>query len=296
MGPPARRPAPLRRAGHADPRPGARADLWVHFAPPIGDAFRKSYRQAAALERRVPVREVLAGRGRAADPDGRDRRRSGSTATRSGSRSPGRSRSPTSSSRSRRAGSGSAAGSRTRAAGRAAARRCSTATRGARRARRRPRRMHRAGGGARAAPPPRRPTRRPTSPRPPRTDDRPPRGARRRPVRALVAALAPAAAAPALAAGRGLTIVSDATLRRRPRPRRVHVAVNLDRGEPPDRHEDPALLLRPGVPRGPAEHDRLQGHRPDGEPTVHVAADEGRPHAAPDRLRQAARRPARRGA
>ena len=62
--------------------------VWVHFAPPIGDMPPQVVPEAAALERRVPVREVLAGRGRAADPDGRDRRRAWPAATRSGSRSP----------------------------------------------------------------------------------------------------------------------------------------------------------------------------------------------------------------
>ena len=100
---------------------------WVHFAPPIGDAFRKSYRKllrwndefpfvkfSLAEDERPVLRVEIAAAVLAAG-------------THSGSRSPGRSRSPTGSSRSRRAGSGSAAGSRTRAAGRAAARRCSSA-------------------------------------------------------------------------------------------------------------------------------------------------------------------------
>ena len=85
---------------------------WVHFAPPIGDAFRKSYPEAAPLERRVPVREVLARRGRAAGPrDGAADR--GARSGRAGRRDRAlAARSPTGCSRSRRAGSGSAAGSR----------------------------------------------------------------------------------------------------------------------------------------------------------------------------------------
>ena len=44
LGPRARRPAPVRRPGDGDPRPRPGLISWVHFAPPIGDGFRKSYR------------------------------------------------------------------------------------------------------------------------------------------------------------------------------------------------------------------------------------------------------------
>ena len=63
-----------------------------------------------------------------------------------------------------------------------------------------------------------------------------------------------------------------------------------DGDEPPDRHEDPPLLLRPGVPRRPAGHDRLQdqqpGRRRRPSTSPRKTADL---HPAPDRLRQAAR-------
>ena len=68
---------------------------WAHYAPPIGDAFRKSYRQLPALERRAAVREVLRRRGRAAPAARRDPGRAREPSTRWGSRSPASSRSRT---------------------------------------------------------------------------------------------------------------------------------------------------------------------------------------------------------
>ena len=98
--------------------------LDAHRLGPFRAAHRRQLPQvvpqAAPLERRVPVREVRARVGRAADPDvgvaGRaaDARRAGPHASR------GSWRSATSCSRNRRAGCGSAAGSPTRATGSAA--------------------------------------------------------------------------------------------------------------------------------------------------------------------------------
>ena len=45
VGPEARRPAPVRRPAHAHPRPALALIVWVHFAPPIVDSFRMSYRK-----------------------------------------------------------------------------------------------------------------------------------------------------------------------------------------------------------------------------------------------------------
>ena len=300
MGSQARRPAPLRRAGHAHPRPARRADR----LGPLRAADRRRLPQvvseAAALERRVPVREVLAGRGRAADPDasrsppvlaGRDAL--GLAIARSlaiadqlleesaswlwiGGRIP-----DTSGRTSRgealleryRAELGELAGEPrpdvTEPGGVAPAAHAACRRRAARPAR----------------------DRHPGRPRPGR---RGPMTGRRAALVAvlfatLVAALAPAAAAPALAAGPGMTIVSNATYTVDPDHGVVHVAVEPHGGEPPDRHEDPALLLRQGVPRGPAEHGRVQGQRPDRRADRPRRREDGRPHAAPDRLRVAAR-------
>ena len=48
---------------------------WAHYAPPINDSFRVSYRKLLALERRAPVRQVLDRRGRAPAAGRRDPRR-----------------------------------------------------------------------------------------------------------------------------------------------------------------------------------------------------------------------------
>ena len=81
MGSPARRPAPVRPARHPDPRPGARA----HLLGPLRPADRRCLPQVvpapAPLERRVPVREVLAGRGRAARSSRRNCRSGASIGT-----------------------------------------------------------------------------------------------------------------------------------------------------------------------------------------------------------------------
>ena len=95
LGPRARRPAPVRHPGHGDPRPGPRADR----LGPLRTADRRRVPQvvsdAPALERRVPVREVRAGRGWPADPEHRDPDCAASTATSSAWRSPARWRSAT---------------------------------------------------------------------------------------------------------------------------------------------------------------------------------------------------------
>ena len=115
---------------HPDPRPGAGTDL----LGPLRAADRRRLPQvvseAAPLERRVPVREVLARRGRAAGAGDRAPGRGRWTATSSASRSRGPSPSPTSCSRSRPAGCGSAAGSRTRAGPREPRRGAARALRG----------------------------------------------------------------------------------------------------------------------------------------------------------------------
>ena len=74
VGPPSRRPPPVRRAHHADPRPGVRPDLLGPFRAADRRRLPQVVPQAAPLERRVPVREVLAGRGRPAGPRDRARR------------------------------------------------------------------------------------------------------------------------------------------------------------------------------------------------------------------------------
>ena len=245
---------------------------WVHFAPPIGDAFRKSYRKLLRWNDEFPFakfslaedeRPVLATR----DPGpALDRDELGLAIARSlaiadqlleesaswlwiGGRIP-----DTSGRTSRGAGAPRAL----RASARRARRGAATGGRraGRRRRRRRGRRRRR------RAPT----TPRPTSPRPPRTSI----GRRAALVAVLLATRrrgpAPAAAAPVARRGdraddRQPTRATSSTRRPRRGPRRGRP----DGDEPPDRHEDPALLLRPGVPRGPAGHDRVQDQQPGGD-------------------------------
>ena len=79
---------------------------------------------------------------------------------------------------------------------------------------------------------------------------------------ALVAAVGllgtPVATREVRAATPDLTIVADARYDVQPAQHRVRVTLDPDAHEPPHRHEDHALLLRQGVPRGPA---RDQGVR-----------------------------------
>ena len=155
------------------------------------------------------------------------------------------------------AGCGSAAGSRTRAIGRAATRRSSPGTRrcspsccgaDARRARHRRAARDRARHRGRA-----------------RRHRRRGRRVTRRLASvalAIVAAVGllgtPAATREVRAATPDLTIVADARYDVQPAQHRVRVTLDPDAREPPHRHEDHALLLRQGVPRGPA---RDQGVR-----------------------------------
>ena len=93
---------------------------------------------------------------------------------------------------------------------------------------------------------------------------------------AIAGVLAPASAAPVRAAAPGLTIVGDTRYvvdpdnAARPRDRSAR------RGQPPQGHEDPPLLLRPRVPRGPPEHERTSRSRlRPCTPTVQVASAKG---------------------
>ena len=175
-----------------------------------------------------------------------------STATSSAWRSPASSRSPTGCSRSRRAGCGSAAGSPTTAGRTAAATRAHRALRG-------PAAGAAASAGAGAG----------RGAGVSRRSSEP--SARSR--RAALVAAGRLARAPPAGAGRGPRgrAGPDARHRRALRRRarhsgRVHVTVELTATQPPQGHEDPPLLLRPGVPRRPAGHDGLQDRRPDRQP------------------------------
>ena len=106
-------------AGHGHPRPGPGAVIcWAHYAPPIGDMFRKSYRKLLRWNDEFPFAKFSVGEDERPllavelPIAGAERRRA-----RPGDR-PDPRRSPTSCSRSRRTGCGSAAGSPTRVTGR----------------------------------------------------------------------------------------------------------------------------------------------------------------------------------
>src|SRR6185503_11618725 len=66
VGPAAGRPSPVRPADHADPGSGPRPDLLGSLRAADRGRVPEVVPEAAALERRIPVREVLAGGGRAA--------------------------------------------------------------------------------------------------------------------------------------------------------------------------------------------------------------------------------------
>ena len=112
-----RRTPPLRPSRHGHPRSGARAHLLGALRPADQRHVPQVVPPAAALERRVPVRQVHRRRGRAAAAGGRAARSRTPTPTRSAWRSPGSSASPTGCSTSRRTGCGSAAGCPTWATG-----------------------------------------------------------------------------------------------------------------------------------------------------------------------------------
>ena len=54
MGPRPRRTPSGPPPGHRDPRSRPRAICWAHYAPPIGDAFRKSYRRLLRWNDELP--------------------------------------------------------------------------------------------------------------------------------------------------------------------------------------------------------------------------------------------------
>ena len=54
MGPAPRRPSSLRPAHHPHPRPGLALIGWAHYAPPISDAFRRSYRKLLRWNDELP--------------------------------------------------------------------------------------------------------------------------------------------------------------------------------------------------------------------------------------------------
>ena len=126
MGPPARRPAALRPARHAHPRPASSpssAGSTTRRRSVTRSASRIGGSSAGTTSSRSRSSRSPRTSARSSPPSCRSGR---SIGTSSASRWRGRWRSATSSSRSRRRGSGSAARSRTRPAGRAAARRSST--------------------------------------------------------------------------------------------------------------------------------------------------------------------------
>ena len=238
---------------------------WAHYAPPISDMFRKSYRRLLRWNDEFPFAKFSVGEDERpllavempVEDAGRRRARAGA--------SPGSSASPTGCSTNRRTGCGSAAGCPTRATGS----RANEAF------------LDRyAGAAARAAGAGRRPGhehRRPEIAWPsiglrvsrrsrscPRSSSRRP-GCSRRPL----------GSAEVRAATPDLTIVGNARYDVQPAAaaRPGHGRPRAD--EPPQRHEDQALLLRPRVPGGPARRVRVQ-------------ADLGRQPATPrvDRLEE----------
>ena len=69
VGSPPRWTAPLRRADPLILDPALALIAWVHFAPPIGDAFRSRTGACCAGTTSSRSQEILTGRGRAPDPD-----------------------------------------------------------------------------------------------------------------------------------------------------------------------------------------------------------------------------------
>ncbi len=212
--------------------------VWAHYAPPIGDMFRRSYRKLLRWNDEFPFVEVLDRRRRAAAPGGR------------AARSVRRTRMPLASP-SRRILD--------------VADRLLDESRDWLWA-----------GGAVPAEPADRPAAQPGIPGPvrrtgcppPRTtgpDDRHDPPARRRsssPSSSRSASsVSPIAAAPVRAATPDLTIVSDARYDVQPAQKRVRVTVALRLDEPPQGHRDQAVLLRSGLPGRPARFVRLQADR-----------------------------------
>ena len=123
-----RRPPPLRPSRDGHPRPGPGGHLLGALRAADQRHVPQVVPQAPALERRVPVRQVLGRRGRAAAARRRAADRERRAPISSAWRSPGSSASPTDSSRNRRTGSGSAAACPTSRADVRRTRPCSTAT------------------------------------------------------------------------------------------------------------------------------------------------------------------------
>ena len=214
---------------------------WAHYAPPIGDMFRKSYRKLLRWNDEFPFakfsvaedeRPVLAVElpVEAADADelGLAIARILGIADRLLDES--------------RTGSGSAAGCPTTATG--------SRQRGA------PRSVRRAAAellGPDDAPE----VRAPSEPAPPRSHSRA-RRVRRRSALLSSRSSRRRPAGDARSAGEVRAAPGSDHRRRRPLRRpagageRVRVTVDIAADEPPQRHDDPALLLRPRVPRGPA--------------------------------------------
>ena len=225
---------------------------WAHYAPPISDMLPQVVPQAPALERRVPVRQVLGRRGRAAAarrraPD----RRGGPRRAGPRARPPARRRRPVPR-RDRRVAQGRRLEHRTR---RRPRRRDGPGVAPCRPLRRRAR------GAARALPT-----------RAPADGTRPGPAGRALAIAVLGGAGRARSAAPSLpaitgrrrreAAATDLTLVTDAHYTVRPRTgasdrRRWRSS----RHEPHARDQDPPVLLRPRVPRRPARDDRLPAQR-----------------------------------
>ena len=283
VGPRPRRAPPCRAPDHAHPRPGARADLLGALRAADQRQLPPVVPQAAALERRAAVRQVLGRRGRAPAARRRDARRRRRPRTRWGSRSRASSRSPTGyhdgrpSSGSRPAAGATDPPSPAQADGPGDA--------PARPLRRRswPSCWSPAGGHARDGAPARRP--RADGPRAPSIGGLALalRVASWRPVAGLVRRRSPARAADT-----DLTLVTDATYTVQPGGRAASgVVVAIAARNHTPRDADPQVLLRPRLPRRPARRrptSRISG--PKGAPVRVARADRGR-DAAADRLRVA---------
>ena len=247
---------------------------WVHFAPPIGDAFRKSFRKLLRWNDEFPFVKFSLGRGRPAvllASRSRSRRPSG---TRSGWRSPASLaiadrllEESVQLALDRRAGSRPTAarprpspvdGSRTRlgelgtpgSCGRARRREPDAADGAGRReatARSARSALARRGAGVSVA-----------------------AAGRRPPARRHVARSRRPSPALTLVAARRPTTTVRRALRRRSGDRRVRVAVDL-RANHTDGHEDPPVLLRPRVPGRPAAAPPASGSRGVPGATVGVA-------------------------
>ena len=256
MGPGPRRAPPCPAPDHGDPGSVARPDLLGSLRPAHQRQLPRVVPQAAALERRPAVREVLDRRGRAPPAGRRDPRRRMRAWTPWGWRSPATWRSRTGTTRTPSRGSRPAAGRptrRPRPRSTAPASASSPATRRTWPSCWTPPSAGPAGAGCR-----------------PRRGHRVTAGRIRPALAALVVALvlavlAPGAGLVAPAAVRGadpgLTVVTDATYTVRPEARRRRRRGGHHRSQPHVRDPDPPVLLRPHLPRGPARGDQRRGSR-----------------------------------